>query len=221
MLWLVVHGCTSRFILLCTYVYFSLFHCLPLALSEEKIRNIKIFFSIACHPRICTFPIFCPNSAFHIVALSHFWIILIAMPNTSKKQSKSQPKLPKPIRDELCMTVALRCYSVLREGKGKKLSDIYNSMSEWFHGNEPAIPSHLKLLCNASFCFKEIYDSVIETTTSKSNNINKENVTKHILKEKLVWDKNTYVAGVDIIPIDLKKKTLRSRATGNSQKRCC
>ena len=49
---------------------------------------------------------------------------------------KNEPYLPKQIRDELRMTAAMRCYSVLREGDGKKLSELYSSMFDLYHGNE-------------------------------------------------------------------------------------
>ena len=48
---------------------------------------------------------------------------------------------------------------VLREGYGKKLSELYTSMFDLYHGNNTSsIPSHIKLLCNASFCFNALYD---------------------------------------------------------------
>ena len=49
---------------------------------------------------------------------------------------KTQPYLTKYICDELQMTIALMCYFVLREGKRKKLTEIYVSIFDNYHNNE-------------------------------------------------------------------------------------
>ena len=116
-------------------------------------------------------------------------------------------QLPKNIRDELRMTVALRCYSILRQGRGQKVRDLHASMNDLFHGKPPSKPSHLKLLCNASYCFKDLFLASSEVNTNKSASISVESLKTYTLKPTLHLNKSrSYIAGIDITQNDLKKK---------------
>ena len=121
---------------------------------------------------------------------------------------KCKQYLPKYIRDELRMTVALRCFSVLREGNGKKLTELYSSMFDAYHGNESlSIASNLKLLCNASYVFKSLFDDKVQNNTSKSTSSDSGDVVSYVLKEKLARGSNqSFFAGIDITTDDLEKK---------------
>ena len=87
-----------------------------------------------------------------------------------KKKEHADP-LPKHIRDELRMTCALWYYSSLRQGEGKKVKDLWISMSDLYHGNNTSIPSQLLLLSNGSFSYKDLFDDHVETTTKKPVNV--------------------------------------------------
>ena len=116
-------------------------------------------------------------------------------------------QLPKPIRDELRMTVALRCYSILHQGKGMKQRELYASIFDLYHGKPPSKPSNLKLLCNASYSFKDLFDESSDLTTSKESSTSKQSLKTFCLKTKLHRDKSRkYFAGVDIVYNDLEKK---------------
>ena len=110
------------------------------------------------------------------------------------------------------MTAALRCFSVLREGNGKKLNEQYNAMFQLYHGHESqSIPGNLKLLCDASYCFKNIYDAKTKPTTDKNCSSNSEGTTKYVLKSILARGmKRSFVAGDDISVTDLEKKSRSS-----------
>ena len=127
------------------------------------------------------------------------------MPPSSNKHLPNH--LPKLVRDELHMTAALRCYSVLRQGKGKKNSDLYKSMSDLYHGKESSIPSHIKLLSEASFCFKDLYDPSTLVELDKTSNSTRESVQQYVLKTSLTRIKTRqFHAGVEITSLDLEKK---------------
>lgn len=126
----------------------------------------------------------------------------------SRSDKNSQQYLPKYIRDELRMTVALRCYSTLREGNGKKLSELYSCMFDRYHGNQStSVASNLKLLCNASYVFKNLFDENLQNTTRKSNTSDSNDVVTHVLKPKLTrGSAKSFTASVDITVDDLEKK---------------
>ena len=127
---------------------------------------------------------------------------------TSKNNVSSVKELPKHIRDELRMTAAMRCYSVLRSGSTKSLNAQYERMSSLFHGEEPAVPSNIDMLCRGVYNYKELYDLVdCETVTSKTDNGHDTVEPSLVLKKTLSRDDyRSYYAGRDIIQIDLEKK---------------
>ena len=132
-------------------------------------------------------------------------------------------QLPKLVCNELYMTAALRCYSVLCRGRGKKNSELYVAMSDLYHGKSPSIPSHIKLLADASFCFKDIYDKLEESNVTDKNSTEsqQDRRNKKVLKPKLHQEKSkTFIAGIDITSSDLEKRNrtgtqLAKKGTGN------
>ena len=114
----------------------------------------------------------------------------------------------KEIRDELRMTAALCCYSIMRSGVSKSLCAQYDYMSSLYHGDELSILSNIKMMCNGSYVFKDLYDVVKhQTVTSKSAYINAESQTNLSLKVSLTRNKSRmYYANDDILLSDLEKK---------------
>ena len=127
------------------------------------------------------------------------------------KASLSPKDLPKEIRDELHMTAALRCYSVMRSGNAKSLQMQYDTMSNLFHGDEPSVASNIKLLSNGSFLYKDLYDLEENTdaiTSKSSQSTLASQVPKLSIKINLSRDKSRrYYADKDIIRTDLEKKS--------------
>ena len=130
------------------------------------------------------------------------------MPTPRKIASSASKELPKEIRDELRLTVAMRCYSVLRSGNAKSLNAQYEHMSALYHGNEPSIPSNLKMMCDGCYLYKELFDLVEgDTVTSKCDVADADSQSTFSLKVSLTRDTSrTYIAGRDIIVRDLEKK---------------
>ena len=111
------------------------------------------------------------------------------------------------------MTVALRCYSVLREGTGKKISELYSSIFDTYHSNESlSIVSNLKLLCNGSYVFKHLFDYKVQNNTNKNSSSACYDVISYVLlKVKLACGSNqSFTAGIDNTTDDLEKKNWSS-----------
>ena len=130
---------------------------------------------------------------------------------TLKKVLAPPKDLQKEIRDELRMTAAMRCYSIMRSGNAKSLQMQYETMSNLFHGDEPSIVSNIKMLCNGSYVYREIFDleEVTEAITSKaSQTTSLSQQPKMTLKLNLSRDKSRmYYANKDILRSDLEKKS--------------
>ena len=118
--------------------------------------------------------------------------------------------LPKEIRDELRITAAMRCYSILRESGSKSLNQQYEYISSLFHGDESAsIPSHIKMLCDGSYKYKELYDIAEDSDaiTSKSSIGDSNTRSRVTLKVELSRNKSVLLfTGKDITRSDLEKK---------------
>ena len=126
------------------------------------------------------------------------------MMSTPKSPTKGN-KVPKTIRDELRMAVALKGYSSIREGSGKTLKQQMDSLYQFFHGQEPTHPSQLRLLCNGGYPYSEFYESSSKVATKKSSTAN--DTSSLVLKQSLSLDRfRTYYAGIDIKHKDLEKK---------------
>ena len=120
----------------------------------------------------------------------------------------SSNELLKEIRDELRMTAAMRCYSILRTSGSKSLTAQYDYMSSLFHGDEPSIPSNIKLLCEGSYVYKDLYDIVEdEAVVSRSSIQNTECRSSLSLKVSLSCNKSrVFFAGKHIVISDMEKK---------------
>ena len=129
-----------------------------------------------------------------------------------KKTRSAQPPLlviPKTIRDELRMCVALQGYSSLREGLGKTLHQQYHSMEQFFHGQEGKTPSQIKMMAEGVGRYKELYEkkSTPITRRKSSSNNKKSPLTSYYLKGSLCRDDSRlYYQGSDITYRDLEKK---------------
>ena len=119
------------------------------------------------------------------------------------KKAKGLP-LPKHVRDELRMTVALRAYSALKQGGGKKLMDQQQQMANFYHGKGKSHPSQIKLLSEASYTYMDMYDVTVLQATSKSKR--KETTRVHTLKNSLTRATRQFTCGKDIRMLDLEKK---------------
>ena len=115
--------------------------------------------------------------------------------------------LSKPVRDELRMTAAIRCYSMLQQGKVMKVKDLQLRISDLFHGNTlSSIPSQIHLLSTASFTYRNLYEQKNRVVTRKDASKASSQIT--ILKHQLSMDRTrSYEVGRDIITSDLEKKT--------------
>ena len=134
------------------------------------------------------------------------------MPSPSPPGNKKggTTMLPREIRNELKMAVALKGFAQMREGKGKKMQDQFIWMERFFHGKKPVFPSQLKLLCNGSFGYEDFYESIHVVATSKEST--NRDITSLILKPSLTLNKfQSFRAGSDVNHLLLEKKNL----TGN------
>ena len=120
----------------------------------------------------------------------------------------SSTDMNKEVRDELRMTAAMRCYSLLRSGGSKSLNSQYDYMSSLYHGDEPSIPSNIKMLCDGSFVYKELYDIAgDEAVVSKSSCDDSDSRTNLSLKVSLSRNKSRmFFVGTDILRSNLEKK---------------
>ena len=117
-------------------------------------------------------------------------------------------ELQKELRDEMRLTAAMRCFSILRSGGSKSTSAQHDYMFNLFHGDGKSIPSNIEMLCSGSYFYKDLYDAVdSETVLSKSDNTDAESRISLSLKANLYRDSSrTYFANVDILAVDMEKK---------------
>ena len=81
------------------------------------------------------------------------------MPSATKVTVPLPKELQKELRDELRMTAAMRCYSIMRSGGSKSLNAQYEYMSSLYHGFAPSIASNIKMLCGGSYVYRDMYDT--------------------------------------------------------------
>jgi hypothetical protein len=113
--------------------------------------------------------------------------------------------LPKAIRNELRMCVALRGYSSIREGSGKTLKQQRQLLYDFFHGVTGKNPSQVRMLTEGKLHYADLYD----TTTHRNVTSKKKKTTcsKVVLKQSLSKDETRlYYLGTDINVDDLEKK---------------
>ena len=117
-------------------------------------------------------------------------------------------ELQKELRDELRLTAAIRCYSVLRSGGAKSTSAQHEYMFNLFHGDGSSIPSNIQMLCDGSYIYRSLFDAnESEAVTSKSDEANNESRLSLSLKASLTRDNSRkYFAKLDFLPSDLEKK---------------
>ena len=134
----------------------------------------------------------------------------------SKSGAKQKlTKLPKVIRDELRMCVALRGYSTIRSGEGKTLDEQYKLMQEFYHGKGNRSPSQIEMLVEGQLHYAGLYEKKSVRITSKKHRSKKkkENTDQYYLKDSLSRDKSRkYIQKMDITVKDLEKKLRTGKA---------
>ena len=130
------------------------------------------------------------------------------MPSATKVTVSLPKELQKELRDELRMTAAMRCYSIMRSGGSKSLNAQYEYMSSLYHGDAPSIASNIKMLCCGSYVYRDMYDTHLgDSILTKSSDTNAESRHRLSLKVELSRDKSrVYFAEEDIFLLDLEKK---------------
>ena len=93
--------------------------------------------------------------------------------NKGQRKKKAPRPLPKAIRDELRMTCVLKGYSAIKCGGGKTLSRQYSDIAKIFHGKQPNHPSQISLLCNASYSYRALFDTLYHLSTKKDDDVKK------------------------------------------------
>jgi len=127
-----------------------------------------------------------------------------------KKSRSTKPPpliLPKAIRDELRMSVALQGYSSLREGLGKTLHQQYTAMEQFFHGSPGKAPSQIQMMAEGVGRYKDFFEKQKKPITSRKKSSKKNQALKYYLKTSLSRDDSRlFIQGVDITHRDLEKK---------------
>ena len=102
------------------------------------------------------------------------------------KQTTKETMLPKAVRDELRMCVALRGYSSIRSGFGKKLETQYKLMETFFHG-KLSQPSQIQMLVDGQLAYAALYDSKTAPVASKKQKTEKkkDSPVQYYLKHSL------------------------------------
>jgi len=126
-----------------------------------------------------------------------------------KKKAKVKKVVPvglsKFIRDELRMTCVLKGFSHIKCGVGKKLKTQEIELGRFFHGHAPNHPSQIKLLADASYNYRDLYDEERLISTKKTNN--KQDIIQYTLKSCYTRGSTVRLrSGIDITHIDLEKR---------------
>ena len=134
----------------------------------------------------------------------------------SKQGQKQSPKttmLPKAVRDELRMCVALRGYSTIRAGEGKTLTQQYKCMQDFFHGKSNHSPSQVQMLVDGQLHYGAIYKKKTAPISSKKQKKKKkDSPVQYFLKQSLSrYSSRQSVQHVDITVHDLKKNFVLRR----------
>lgn len=70
----------------------------------------------------------------------------------------------------------------------KKNNELWSLMSDLFHGKD-STASHIKLLADTSYCFKNIYDETTDAVVDKDVlNSTQQSINNHLLKPSLPCD---------------------------------
>ena len=128
---------------------------------------------------------------------------------TPKTAKTPMTPLPRSIRDELRMTVALKGYSRLKCGKPRRLPDQYSFMEKFFHGIKPSHPPQIQLLAEAHMNYRDLYDEVTYPVTNKTTKSKSSSPPASLFKLRDILTNNSshsYYSGIDINYSDLEKK---------------
>merc|ERR1719246_340874 len=99
---------------------------------------------------------------------------------SNKKKYVPIVYVPKGIRDELRMACALKAFSKIKCGEGKRISQQQAEMEMFYHGRPPNHPSQIKLLAEASYSYRDLYD--VDTTIALKKSDNQNSTTHYTLK---------------------------------------
>ena len=120
--------------------------------------------------------------------------------------------LPKSVRDELRMSVALRGYSSIRAGEGKTLPQQYKYMEDFYHGKLNNSPSQIRMLVDGQLHYGALYDKKTAPISSKKQKSKKDSPVQYILKQSLSRDSSRqFFQHVDITVDDLEKNFVVGR----------
>ena len=123
----------------------------------------------------------------------------------SPKRKKSRPNLPKHIRDELRMAVALRGCSYWKNSGPKTLTLQANELYDFFHGKGPSRPSQMLLLTQGILQYFSLFE--VHQHTALRKNATESSTKRLRLEGELSRDRVTsYIAEVDIRNDSLEKK---------------
>ena len=112
--------------------------------------------------------------------------------------NKHKPLLPKNIRDELRMTVALQGCSLLIQCKDRTMKSRHDQMFTLYHGQTPNLPSQIKMLCDGAGSYRDVYDSTQIVVSRKAPEASSTSIL--ILKPTLGLDSNKhYLSGKKIL----------------------
>ena len=76
-----------------------------------------------------------------------------------KGKAVAPVKLLKEVRNKLRMTCALRGYSYIKCGSGKKLGQQQKELERYHHGQAPNYPSQIKFLVEGSYTYRDLYNT--------------------------------------------------------------
>ena len=134
----------------------------------------------------------------------------------TKKNNKSTAThmiLPKAVRDELRMSVALRGYSSIKAGRGKTIKQQFTCLHDFFHGKQKHSPSQIQMLVEGQLhyaCFYEKESVPISSKKTKSSKKKKQATDHYTLKRALTRvDNRIFIQKIDITVKDLEKKLRR------------
>ena len=195
-----------------------------LATSQTQIHFLIICFFICIlynYPYLSIYKsLFCNtiktknSTTSHIMSSSHSTARRLSKQRTKHSPTKST-MLPKAVRDELRMCVALRGYSTIRGGFGKKLEEQFVLMQEFFHGKSTHTPSQIKMLVDGQLAYAALYDTKNTVVTSKKTKTKKkkDSPVQLYLKPSLTCiDNMQFVQYVDITVDDLERKLRKGKA---------
>ena len=88
--------------------------------------------------------------------------------SSKKKKGKNKAALPLPrdIRNEIRMTVALKGYTDMKCGRSMRLPDQHKNMSNFFHGLN-SCPPQIELFAQANINYRDFFESKTVSASKK------------------------------------------------------